>query len=242
MITVGVPTLGPAAWPFVESLVALEMPPGERLRLARVGPKPVDVARNAIVSAFLATTDRWLLLVDQDAVLHPGTLLRLLSWDVPVVGALAFGRHQPFPPVVMRDRIRLADGRVGLGVQLQEMRQWLSSHNGLLASGAVLLEPAPTDALTRVTATGCHCMLVRRDVLERMPRPWFECEPGEAFGEDLFFCRRLEQMGVPVYVDRSCMAGHLVGDQSVAALDWLVWDQVSDYAQQVIEGDDADAA
>lgn len=235
MITVGVATLGPAAWPFVESLVGLRMPPGERMRLVRVGPKPVDVARNAIVRAFLATPDRWLLMVDQDAVLHPGTLLRLLSWDLPVVGALAFGRHQPFPPVVMRDRIRLADGRVGLGVQLQEMRQWLAAHNELLGSGPHVLEPAPADALTAVTATGCHCLLVRRDVLERMPAPWFECEPGEAFGEDLFFCRQLEQMGVPVTVDRSCMAGHLAGDQSVAALDWLVWDRISDYGQETMK-------
>lgn len=236
MITVGVATLGPAAWPFVESLAALRLPAGERLRLVHVGPKTVDVARNAIVRAFLATPDRTLLMVDQDAVLHPGTLLRLMSWQQPVVGALAFGRHQPFPPVVMRDRIRLADGRVGLGVQLKEMREWLAAHNELLASGPVLLDPAPADALTRVTATGCHCLLLQRDVLERMQPPWFECEPGEAFGEDLYFCRQVqEQLGAPVYVDKSCMAGHLAGDQSVAALDWLVWDQVSDYGQQVIE-------
>jgi hypothetical protein len=38
-------------------------------------------------------------------------------------------------------------------------------------------------------------------------------------------------MDVPLYIDRSCMAGHLGGDCSVAALDWLVWDRVSDYGQ-----------
>lgn len=232
MITVGVPVLGPASWSFVESLVGLKMPDGETLRFIRIGPKPVDVARNAIVSAFLATPDRWLLMIDADATLHPETLLRLLSWRRPVVGALAFGRHAPHPPVVMRDRIRLADGREGLGVQLQEMREWLGAHNELLCSGPALLDRAPADSLTQVTATGCHCLLVHRDVLERMDQPWFETDPGQAFGEDLFFCRRLEQLHVPIYVDRSCMTGHLVGDQSVAALDWLVWDQVSDYAQQ----------
>lgn len=231
MITVGVPALGPAPWPFVESLVALRMPPGETLRLVKVGPMTVDVARNAIMRAVLATSDRWLLMVDSDAELHPNTLLRLMSWDRPVVGALAFGRHAPCPPVLLRDRIQLPNGKVGLGVQLQETREWISAHNELLRSGPAMLDPAPADSLRAVSATGCHCLLIRRDVIEQMEPPWFECEAGEAFGEDLFFCRRLEAKGVPVYVDLSCMTGHLVGDRSVAALDWLVWDRVSDYGQ-----------
>ena len=53
-ITVGVPALGPAAWPFVESLVALELPPGEARRLMIAGPLAVDAARNQIVRRFLA--------------------------------------------------------------------------------------------------------------------------------------------------------------------------------------------
>lgn len=228
-ITVGIPALGPAAWPFVESLVALEMPPGEGRRLMIAGPLAVDAARNQLVRQFLATSDRWLLMVDCDMVFAPGTLRRLLSWDAPVLTPLMFQRHGPLPPVIMRGEGTNAAGEHGHAIQLAETRDWLETHTELLSSRPVILDPAPADSLTPVTTLGGGCMLLRRDALEALDDPWFVCGPGQRNMEDINFGVRLAQAGVPMAVDRSCMVAHLYGDRPLAALDWLVWDRVSDY-------------
>lgn len=230
-ITVGVPALGPAAWPFVESLVAMEFPPGEARRLMIAGPLAVDVARNQIVRRFLATPDRWLLMVDSDMVFAPGTLRRLLSWDLPVVTPLMFQRHGPLPPLIMRGTGENAAGQHGHAIQLQETREWLTAHGELVSSRPVILDPAPADCLTEVTTLGGGCMLIRRDALDALGLEdgWFRCDPGKHNMEDIRFGEALADAGVPMFVDRSCMVAHLYGDRPLAALDWLVWDKVSDY-------------
>ncbi len=228
-ITVGVPALGPAAWPFVESLVALELPPGEARRLMIAGPLAVDAARNQIVRRFLAAGDRWLLMVDSDMVFAPGTLRRLLSWNVPVVTPLMFQRHGPLPPLIMRGTGTNGAGKVGHAIQLAETREWLTLHNELVSSHPVILDPAPDESLALVTTLGGGCMLLRRDALERLSDPWFTCEPGQHNMEDIRFGEALARVGVEMFVDRSCMVAHLYGDRPLAAMDWLVWDKVSTY-------------
>lgn len=238
-ITIGVAAVGPPTWPFVESLYRLEPPAGETMRLLRAGPLAVDVARNELVKAFLATSDSALLLVDADAVLHPTTLQRLWSWDKQIVAALAFQRHGPCPPTVMRgwleDQITWRNGMPfprGIRTEMDEVRQWLRDHPGLLSSGPVVLEPRPDDALIPIDASGCHCLLIRREVLKGMAPPWFVGGPELAHqGEDFFFFWRAAQFGFNGFVDLSCMAGHCYGERSLAALDWLVWDRVSRYGE-----------
>lgn len=226
-ITVGVPVTGQPSWPFVESLLRLRTPAG--WRLIRRGPFGVDVARNALVRDFLATGDDWLLLVDSDAVLHPETALRLLSWDQPVVSALAFSRYGPLLPTVYRDR---DPARPGFWrVRLDEVREFVDQHQELLSSIPVVVDPRPEDALVRVDRTGCHCVLLRRDVLETIPAPWFVADPDKQNREDFYFFEQVERAGFPVFVDRSCMASHLYGDRPLGALDHVVWDSASVYTQ-----------
>ena len=228
-ITVGVPALGPAAWPFVESLVALELPPGEARRLMIAGPLAVDAARNQIVRRFLAAGDRWLLMVDSDMVFAPGTLRRLLSWDVPVVTPLMFQRHGPLPPLVMRGTGLNSAGLEGHAIQLAETREWLTKHNELVSSRPVIMDPPPDDCLAPVTTLGGGCILLRRDALDGLSDPWFVCDPERHNMEDIRFGDALHRAGVPMFVDRSCMISHLYGDRPLAALDWVVWDKVSTY-------------
>lgn len=44
-----------------------------------------------------------------------------------------------------------------------------------------------------------------------LPQPWFADEVwhGEVYGEDLAFCERTTEMGVPVYVDVNAAVGHV---------------------------------
>lgn len=221
LVAVGAPSLGDPSWMFVESLMRLRAPGGSYHWL-RAGPLATDVARNTLVRKFLATDCGWLLMIDSDAQFAPGTLLRLLSWEKPVVSALAFSRYGPLLPTVYRDRNPERPG--SWRIRVEAVDAWLERYPEMVRSAAHILEPRPDDALEPVDRTGCHCLLVRRDVLEAIPAPWFVGDPAEGHNkEDLYFCEQVQAAGFPIYVDKSCMTGHLYGDRPLAALDYVVW-------------------
>ncbi len=234
-VCIGVVAVGPPTWDLVGSIVKLRKPAAWTWR--RVGPLAVDVGRNRLCREFLRSEDEWLLMVDADAVLHPMTLLRLLSWKQPVVSALAFSRYGPMFPTVYRGRP--ADGRPGYRIQYGDVKAWLQEHPELISSEPVVLpfgrqEECDRNALYQVDRTGCHCVLIHRSALEEVAQPWFRAKEDfeNGAGEDFFFFERLEAAGIPVYVDLGCMAGHVYGDRVLAARDHLVWDYASTFGEQ----------
>lgn len=62
--------------------------------------------------------------------------------------------------------------------------------------------------LHQVNTLGCHCMLVRRSVFERIPEPWFE-HPAPGVGEDAYFNMRADEAGIPRFVDPCLVVGHM---------------------------------
>jgi SAM-dependent methyltransferase len=77
--------------------------------------------------------------------------------------------------------------------------------------GFIVNPPYPESVvgpLIEVDAVGTGTMVVHRSVLEALEPPWFEYPVGWG-SEDLHFCRRVkEQLGLPIYVDMSCVSGH----------------------------------
>lgn len=220
-VAVGVPSLGNPSWVFVESLMRLRAP-GGAYHLLRAGPLAIDVARNELVRQFLRTDCRWLLMVDSDAQFDPATLTRLLSWGEPLVGALAFARYGPLMPTLYRDRDPEREG--SWRIRTDVVDAWLARYPEMVSSTGHVLEPRPFDALEPVDRSGCHCVLIRRDVLETMPAPWFVGDPEQRHNkEDIFFFEQAAAAGFQAYVDKSCMTGHLYGDRPLAALDYVAW-------------------
>lgn len=244
-VCIGVVAVGPPTWSFVGSLIKLQKPGKWTYR--RVGPLAVDVARNRLVREFLKSTDDKLLMVDADAVLHPATLSRLLSWQQPIVSALAFSRYGPMFPTVYRGRP--ANGAAGHIIQLDAVREWLRAHPDLISSEPVVLASNSREALFQVDRTGCHCVLIDRSVFEAVAaasppgEPWFKAreDGGSAAaesgaGEDFYFFEQVEKAGIPAYVDLGCMAGHAYGERTLAGQDFLVWDYASEYGANQQEG------
>ena len=230
-VMVGTPALGAPTWAFTESLLGLTAPGG--FVFVRRGPLAVDVARNELVYAFLAAPETYthLLLVDSDAMIHTKTLERLLSWDQPIVGALAFTRYGPCYPTCYRGPKPDSDPDQPRPFQvlLDEVHEWVNRHRELMSSKPVVLEPRPPDSLIEVDRTGCHCVLIRRDVLQTIPEPWFVAEVMKRNREDFYFFEQAQKAGYRVYVDLSCMTSHLYGDRPLAAMDHMVWNASSEY-------------
>lgn len=179
------------------------------------GPRVAE-ARSQLCDVFLRKENAdldWLLMLDSDMTFDADLLERMLAvadpYKVPVLGGLCFagGRSGKYYPTIYRER--------------QEDGQFV---------GVEPVTDYPRDALVKVGGTGAACLLIHRRVLLAMsqpwprgfgtrqdgtvnPYPWFAegltSPDGRPFGEDIMFCRRAIQLGVPVHVDTRIKIGHV---------------------------------
>jgi len=219
---------GEPNWHFTESVFTLKAP-GLKLFRHIAGKQGVDDGHNRIIEWFLGHTEfEWMLSLDSDAKVHRQTLMRLLSWDVKCVSALAFQRVPPFPPVCYTERHPV--NKEFFGRPIQRVAEWIGKHPELIhQSRAIVLDPRPDDALWEVVRGGAHCLLTHRSVLEAIEPPWF-VRTGknvkEGSGADFTFHRKAREAGFKTYVDMSVVAGHTTGGLVIGALDFLVWNAV----------------
>ena len=64
------------------------------------------------------------------------------------------------------------------------------------------------EGLIPIDAAGCACLLIRREVLEQIPQPWFT--RGEwSVSEDISFFNRVKKAGIEAYADTTVKCGHV---------------------------------
>ncbi len=164
------------------------------------GPK-IDDARNKIVHAFLEETEAThLLMVDTDQVLRRDTISRLLEADKDIVGGLIFIGASGVSPI---------RPNVVVSVPVGEGPEWT-------------MEPLweyPTDTVVQVAGVGAACMMVTREVYEKVlvargdqhPLPWFAhgMHKGIQIGEDIAFCLTAQKIGFEVWCDTGLVIPHV---------------------------------
>ena len=217
------PRCGPPSWRYLDSLVdwhryhAAKHPEVgvRRLYLARY--MPIDIARNLLVLEFLKTDAEYLWFLDQDAVFLPQTLDRLMSRKMPIVSALEMMRLPTACwPMALKGPPDV-DGQYR--IQSPEVYEWIAQNLDAMTNDPQMMPDTPQDSLLETGFTGCHCLLIRRDVLEEMEQPWFKgYDPG---GEDQYFCLKAAGMGVATYVDLSVLVGHTTTDRTIGAFDFM---------------------
>ena len=209
----------PFSGPYLDSMVGLVKPAGG-FDFIRVPDLPVDQGREAVAELFMQGGCEALLQVDDDMILHPLTLERLASWKVDMVHALCATRT--YPPVVgLYQRQRVEDGREVMEIERWQVLRWLLAHPEAMGRTPVVLEPRPADALVPTRVCGTGCLLVTRQVFERVERPWFKCS-ARKHGEDFYFTSKAREAGFQPYVDRSVIVGHEWGSALAMPRDWVV--------------------
>ena len=179
-----------------EELVAYTRSKGHEVYPAVVERLHVDRARNEIVDMFLHPEKprppqhpngvspiykeaEYLFFVDDDMLFPPNALVKLLAHHEPIVGGLYFARQAPYLPIAYRH---------------VEGNQWIATTK--YQAG-----------LQVVDAIGTGCLLIRRDVLEKLERPYFEFS--DRMGEDMYFCDKAKQLGYTVLLDGDVKCKHL---------------------------------
>ena len=149
--------------------------------------RPVDYVRNGFCRMFLQMPDiTHLFLLDSDVEPPLDCIERLLALNVP----LATGCY----PVLMQHGLRWALSN------MHEDRRYR-----LLERLDSETEPFEVDA------GGAGCLMIRRDVIEKIKWPWFrwiENEDGSQVSEDIFFFKKCNFAGLRVTVDPQVICNH----------------------------------
>lgn len=167
--------------------------------------------RNSLVRKFLNYGQAdWMWMVDSDMTFERDTLERLLEHAdperAPIVGGLCFGFDD--------------------AANVQPTLFGLVEEDGKATPSVIRYHEWPPDSMFQVAGTGTACLLIHKTVFERMRDvqvpgrdrrgfntafPWFqETEhDGGPVGEDLTFCFRAAQLGIPVFVNTGVQLGHI---------------------------------
>jgi len=158
----------------------------------RYSPGPtIDVNRNKLVDmALMDEKVTHVLFIDTDTMPPPNLLSRFLQYDELVMSGLYIQRMVPF-----------------------RCTQFLKFSNNSFRR--LRVADYPEGELVKVDSTGAGALLVKREVFERLEEPYFKfilTDGGKNYlGEDIYFCRKLAEEGIPIHVDTSIMCQHIEG-------------------------------
>ena len=184
-LAVGIPCSFPTVpFSFFRSFVMMEKP--DYVLITKTNG-PVDVLRNDIVEKALAEDATHLIFMDVDQIYPVNTINRLLSHNLPIVGASISRRYPPFDKIILRVN---------------------KDQNGYDS-----VEDWEEGSLLECDATGTGCILYDMDVFRKLDQPWFQFikdeETGMTIGEDIYLCQRLKDIGYKIFVDTTVEVGHL---------------------------------
>ncbi len=152
-------------------------------------------------------TEEWLWSVDTDMGFQGDIVARLLAAadpkERPVVGGLCFGLRHEDP-----------DGFGGFNVSpFPTIFDWHANPDG--HQGFAVRYEYERNAVVQCAGTGMACLLIHRSaaeaVRERFGDHWFDpvrYADGRRVSEDLSFCYRLAQVGVPLFVHTGARTTH----------------------------------
>lgn len=186
-ITVGIPTAGQIEAQTVACLMDMRKTTDFEFYIAQ--SSLIMKNRRKICGFAMKLNSTHVLMIDSDMTFPPDTLERLLAHDKPVIAANC---------VYKRD----------------DVIKWTAYHK-VGKKDSKMIDSAKMSGIQKVWRVGTGVMLINVEVLKELGLPWFlvAWNPmiGQEQGEDYFFCQRLEEKGIDLWVDHdlSKEIGHI---------------------------------
>jgi predicted SAM-dependent methyltransferase len=193
-VVVGIPTFGAVSIEFAKYLRHLATPMFSSMSICHPKGKPVDEARNEIVRYARAAKAKYIFFMDDDVIgMATDSLVRLLGRDAdgscPIVSGVYCVKQNPPMPLIFKQGF--PDGFTDF------------KFGDFIEADAV----------------GMGCCLIRTDVFDKIPEPWFKTQRtrdlahpvGKLFDtctEDIWFCLAAKQAGFKVLVDTAVQNFH----------------------------------
>lgn len=200
-VQVGLPVLGNVSDEWLYSFLGMQKPLGTKL--TKISNRPADQARNEIIRKL---EKDWLFFMDSDQTFPPDCLMRLLSWDLPIVSGLYF--KSPGKPVPHVYKYAYNDGHHQYQGLIDPIGRYLSRFAEQLKGQVAIVLPGKREDLIECDGIGVGCLLVHRRVFQAIEPPWFKYNEDANVGEDFYFCRKVQEAGFKIYVDPGVVCGH----------------------------------
>lgn len=149
----------------------------------------IGQARDEVIKQAKAGGADRLMFFDDDMLFLHSAFLKLWRAQKPIIGALAFTAREPIAPVLYRFK-RMWD--------FKRMREDID------------IEPVwdyPVNEVFRLDGFGTGVCLIDMKVFDQLQPPWFYGSMGS--GEDVHFCWKAGNAGIPVYCDTSVKTRHV---------------------------------
>lgn len=194
-ILIAIPCMDTVQVGFAESLLNITKPEGTRVCF-----KPNSLiydSRNLISLTAMENDFDRVLWIDSDMIVPPD-ILTTLSRDMDELNAemvtgLYVTRHAPVKPVIYD--------------HLEEPGR---DETGNLTSRLSTMHDYPANDVFRIAACGFGCVMTSTKLLRQV---WNKFGPAFApfpwCGEDIAFCYRVQQLGIPIYCDSRVSCGHI---------------------------------
>uniref|UniRef100_A0A6M3L9A1 Putative glycosyltransferase n=1 Tax=viral metagenome TaxID=1070528 RepID=A0A6M3L9A1_9ZZZZ len=146
-------------------------------------------ARNRLAEAFLNSDCTHAFFVDSDIVLPHWAIVQLMEIDQDISSGIYFQKlDPPNLPVIYTKK---------------GFSSWKPSEKYLHH----FIVDWEEGCYFPIDACGFGCVLIKREVFERIKSPWFEFT--EKGGEDIRFCVRAKQKGFQIFAHSGVMCGHI---------------------------------
>lgn len=143
-------------------------------------------SRNLIIQQAIDNECTHIFFLDDDVVIPPDTLMKLLADDKDIVSGLYLMRNHPHNPIAF-DTCN-EDGRCNY----------------------IDLNKYPGQNLVEIKAAGLGCLLVKTDVFRNMEKPWVRLGELELdmWCDDIGMFKRIREAGFKAYLDTTVLIGH----------------------------------
>lgn len=192
---IAVPCMDTVPVPFMESILNLTKPADTRISFLP-GSLVYD-SRNMLSLKAIEDNYDYVMWFDSDMVFPHDTLLSLMEdldrQDAQIVTGLYFKRKFNTSPVLYR--VLDKPQKNAQGIPVRQLEDYIDY---------------PKDTIFPVQGAGFGCMLMETSVLKQVwdtfgpafaPLPWG--------GEDISFCYRVKQLGIPILCDSRVKCGHV---------------------------------
>lgn len=199
----------PANRPIPKEVVASLLPLANRVGVENVIMMQngmINQCRDGIVLEAINRKADYIFWMDDDMIIPPDAIDKLLAHNKDICSGLYFGRGNCKPLLY------------NIAVDRDE--------NNLIKSfSTTQILDYPQNSLIKVGAVGFGCVLTKVSVLRGMLKEWGTCfDFIQGKGEDFSFGLRCEDMGIETWVDTSVKCGH-IGQITVTE---KFWDQIKD--------------
>lgn len=157
----------------------------------------IHTARNVLAEGFLQTDCEWAFWLDSDMFLPPNTIKVMMDWAKKLDAKFLTGIYYQ----------RMGEHRPVIGIRADDKIDFKDEYSTVPATPSENFKTP-----FKIDACGFGCVLLHREVLEKMKMPYFMnglTTSGIEYSEDYYFCREARKRDIDIWAIPELQCGHI---------------------------------